>query len=282
MKNKGLLAFCMSVLTILIFPNVAHAETINGYTRVDYLNSFYGLPPADWTEEGIFNDENGGSYRIGKYNAEVDRRTVVGIDGGSYAGQVGYADANMNMVISFTDKWDGVEDFYNGRAMASHNERGRDATGNYYNHDFKYLIDINGNVLNEIRLKYNRWDFDDVRSGSFITSDGEKYYYQISGFKNPKESAGFDVEVIKYSDGSYYNHFYSFSDYPFLTDRYEDGEHGNKLMLAEFDGNGVAELKCYDTDSWEYHTPIGLGDSGWDYTRTITLGKITIWGTVMQ
>lgn len=272
----------MSVLTILALPNVVHAETINGYTRVD-LSSFYGLPPEDWTEEGLFNDENGGSYRIGKYNAEVDRRTVAGIYGGPYDGQVGYVDANMNMVIPFTDKWDGVEDFYNGRAMASHNERGIDSSGEYYSHDFKYIIDINGNVLNEIKLKYNRWDIDNnVRSDSFITSDGEKYYCQISGFENPKESAGLDVEVIKYSDGSYYNYFYSFSDYPFLTDRYKDGEHGNKLMLENFDKNGVAELKCYDTDSWEYHTPTGLGDSGWEYKRTITLGKITIWGTVMQ
>lgn len=200
-----------------------------------------------------------------------------------YDGQVGYADANMNMVIPSTDKWDSVEDFYNGKAMTSHNERGRDSSGKYYSYGFKYLIDVNGNVLNEIKLKYNRWDFDNnVRSGSFITSNGEKYYYQISGFKNPKESTGLNVEVIKYSDGSYYNHIYSFSEYPFLIDRYEKGEHGNELMLTNFDENGVTELKCYDTDSWEYHTPIGLGDPGWSYIGTIILGKITIWGTVIQ
>lgn len=280
MKKKGLLVLCMSVLTILIFPNVAHAETINGYTRED-MNSFYGLPPADWTDEGIFDGSDGGMYSVGKYNADVDRRTVRAVYGGPYSGKVGYADANMNMVIPFTDKWDSVGDFYNGRAMTSYLDRGCDTNGNYYNNQFKYLIDVNGNVLNEIKLKDNVKDTS-VHDGSLVTSDGEKYYYRIFGFKNPKESTGLDLEVIKYSDGSYYNHIYSFSDYPFLIDRYEDGKHGNQLMFTDFDENGVAKLYCYDTDSWEYHTPVGLGDSGWSYERTIVLGKITLWGTVMQ
>lgn len=74
-------------------------------------------------------------------------------------------------------------------------------------------------MLNEIKLKYSVNSFDkNAHRGSFVTSDGEKYYYQISGFEKPKGSAGLDVEVIKYSDGSYYNYFYSFADYSFLMD----------------------------------------------------------------
>ncbi|WP_349946735.1 hypothetical protein ABFV83_00080 [Lacrimispora sp. BS-2] len=283
MKNKSLLALCMGVIIIFAFSNIVYAETINGYTREDFLSSYYGLPPEEWTDSGTYSGEDGGTYAVGKYNAEIDRRTVRSVYGGKYSGQVGYADANMNMVIPFTDKWDSVEDFYKGRAMTTYNDRGVDASGKYYSYDMRYLIDVNGNVLNEIKLKYSGGNFDyNARGGSLITSDGEKYYYQISGFEKPKESAGLDVEVIKYSDGSYYNHFYSFTDYPFLIDRYKEGTHGNSLMLSDFDKNGVAELKCYDTDSWEYHQPVGIGDSGWSYTRTITLGKITIWGTVMQ
>lgn len=286
-KESGFVALCFGVLTILAFPNTVKAETINGYTRVD-ISSFYNLPPEKWTDSGIYNGEDGGTYAVGEYNAEVDRRTVSSSYGGNYSGQVGYADANMNMVIPFTRKWDTVEDFYKGRAMASHNESGRDAVGNYYSYDIKYLIDVNGNVLNEIKLKHSVKDNfsygsdNNVYNGSLIASNGEKYYYQVLGFKNPKESTGLDLEVIKYSDGSYNNYFYSFTDYPFLINKYEDGEHGNQLMLTDFDENGVATLYCRDTNSWGYHTPVGLGDSGWGYKKNITLGKITIWGTVLE
>lgn len=288
MKEKGLLALFMGVIIVFTFPNIVYAETINGYTRQDFLSSYYGWAPAEWTDSGIYDGEDGGMYEVGKYDAEIDRRTVRSVHGGAYSGQVGYADANMNMVIPFTNKWDSVEDFYKGRAMTSHKESGRNAAGDYYSYDIKYLIDVNGNVLNEIKLKnsvkdnFSYGSENNVYKGSLVASDGEKYYYQIFGFKNPKESTGLNLEVVKYSDGSYYNHFYSFTDYPFLIDRYKEGTHGNSLMLSDFDKNGVAELKCYDTDSWEYHQPVGIGDSGWSYTRTITLGKITIWGTVMQ
>jgi uncharacterized protein YjhX (UPF0386 family) len=286
-KERSLSALCVGLLATFMITNVVHAETINGYTRAD-SSSFYGLQPEKWTDSGLYSDKDGGQYSVGKYDAEIDRRTVDCIYGGQYSGQVGYADANMNMVIPFTDKWDSVEDFYKGRAMTSHNESGRNAAGNYYSYDIKYLVDVNGNVLNEIKLKHSVKDNfsygseNNVYNGSLVASDGEKYYYQIFGFKNLKESTGLDLEVVKYSDGSYYNHFYSFSDYPFLIDRYKDGDHGNQLMLKNFDENGVAELKCYDTDSWAYHEPVGFGDSGWSYKRMITLGKITIWGTVMQ
>lgn len=53
-------------------------------------------------------------------------------------------------------------------------------------------------------------------------------------------------------------------------------------MLTEFDERGVAQLQCYDTDSWEYSEPVGLGSSGRYYRRKITLGKITIWGSVFE
>ena len=278
-KRKGLWELCMSVLFILTFYNTTQAETINGYTRQD-SNSFYGLPPAEWTESGLFTKEDGGMYSVGEYDSETDRRWVRGLGGNMDAYQYGYADANMNIVIPFTNKWDSVEDFYKGRAMTS---RGVDASGEYYSYAMRYLIDVNGNVLNEIKLKYSVSSFDDnARSGAFVTSDGEKYYYQISGFEKPKESAGLDVEVIKYSDGSYYNYFYSFADYPFLIDQYEEGEHGNEFMLTEFDERGVAQLQCYDTNSWEYSEPAGLGSSGWYYRRKVTLGKITIWGSVFE
>jgi len=288
MKKKSLLVVCISAAVVLTFPYAVHAETINGFTRQDYLSAVYGLPPEKWTDSGSYTDENGGLYSVGKYDAEIDRRTVDCYYGGKYSGQVGYADANMNMVIPFTDKWDTIEDFYKGRALASHLERGMDTAGNYYSYDIKYVLDVNGNVLKEIRLKYS-WDNNfsygsnnNIYRGTFISTDGEKYYYQITGFKNPKESTGLDVEVIKYSDGSYYNYFYSFTDYPFLIDKYEEGEHGNKLMLANFEENGVAELYCHDTNSWKYSTPIGLGDSGWGYRKIIVLGKISIWGSVFE
>ena len=287
MVEKSLLALYISIVFIFTFPNVIHAETINGFTRQD-SSSFYHLPPENWADAGLYSSEDGGWYSVGKYDAEIDRRTVDCFYGGQYSGQVGYADADMKMVIPFTDKWDSVEDFYKGRAMTSHNESGRNTAGDYYSYDIKYLIDVKGNVLNEIKLKHSVKDNfsygseNNVYNSSLVTSDGEKYYYQIFGFKNPKESTGLNLEVIKYSDGSYYNHIYSFSDYPFLIDRYKDGEHGNQLMLTNFNENGVAELKCYDTDSWAYHEPVGFGDSGWSYKKTITLGKITIWGTVMQ
>lgn len=273
-KKRGLSVFCISLVTAFTFPNVVHAETINGYTRWD-ISSVYGLPPDEWTESGIYNDENGVTYWVGEYDAETDRRTVSGDN------KVGYADANMNMVIPLTNKWDTVEDFYKGRAMNNDKVQEIDASGKWSTYDTKYLIDINGNELNRVKLK-RHYDYYTEKTDSVITSDGEKYFVGIAGFDKLKESTGLDIEVIKYSDGSYYNYFYSFTDYPFLINKYEEGEHGNQLMLSDFDENGVATLSCRDTNSWGYHTPVGLGDSGWGYKKNITLGKITIWGTVFE
>lgn len=276
MKKKSLLVLCISAAVLFAFPNVVRAETINGYTRLD-ISSYYGNPPADWKDSGMFRDEAGEIYFFGEYDAESDRRTV------SIGDKLGYADANMNMVIPLAvkwDKWDTIEDFYKGRAMTNKKVQEIDASGKWNVYDTKYLIDVNGNELNKIKLK-RHYSYSE-KTETVITSNGDKYFAGIAGFDKPKESAGIDVEVIKYSDGSYYNYFYSFADYPFLIDKYKEGEHGNELMLTDFDETGVAELYCHDTNSWEYHTPIGLGDSGWGYRKNIVLGKISIWGSVFE
>jgi hypothetical protein len=277
MKKKSLFVICISAAVVFAFPNTVHAETINGFTRIDLFVD-QGKSPEKWTESGMYQDENGESYWVGKYDAESDRRTV------STGDKLGYADANMNMVIPLTvkwDKWDTIEDFYKGRAMTNDKVQESEASGKWNVYDTKYLIDVNGNEINKVKLK-RHYDNYSEKTDTVITSSGDKYYAALAGFDKPKESTGIDVEVIKYSDGSYYNYFYSFADYPFLIDKYKEGEHGNKLMLTDFDETGVAELFCRDTSSWGYHTPIGLGDSGWGYKKNIVLGKISIWGSVFE